>query len=64
MAHQNVITIGTGNIGAEFIAQVAEKDAPYLRRHPNPTNIVGMVNSEGWLYTPGGVAIQNSPLSI
>ena len=64
MAHQNVITIGTGNIGVEFMAQVAEKDAPHLGRHPNPTNIVGMVNSNGWLYTPGGVAIQNSPSMV
>ena len=46
------------------MAQVAEKDAPHLGRHPNPTNIVGMVNSNGWLYTPGGVAIQNSPSMV
>jgi homoserine dehydrogenase len=61
MAHQNVITMGTGNIGTEFIAQVAEQDAPHLEKHPNPTNILGMVNNTGWLYTPGGIAIQNSP---
>ncbi len=60
MAQQNILVIGaTGNIGEEFTRQVVENDDPRLGRHANPTNIIGMAHSEGWLYTPGGVLIQN-----
>lgn len=60
MSRQNVVVIGTGNIGGELIKQIAENDAPSLGRHANPTNVIGMADKDGWLYTPGGVAIQNN----
>lgn len=62
MARQNVAVLGaTGNIGTEFIRQVAVNDAPYLGKHANPTNVVGMANSDGFLFEPEGVEIQNDP---
>ncbi len=64
MAQQNVIVMGTGNIGTEFMKQVALNDAPGLGRHANPTNIIGMANQDGWVHTPGGISIQNSPRLI
>lgn len=65
MAQQNVIVIGaTGNIGSEFVRQVAKKDAPRLGLHANPTNIIGMAHRGGYLYTPGGISLQNDPRLI
>lgn len=32
--------------------------------HANPTNIIGMAHRGGYLYTPGGVSIQNDPALI
>lgn len=61
MARQNVIIMGTGNIGTEFLKQVAQKDTSKLEVHANPTNVAGMVNRGGFIWEPGGIAIQNDP---
>jgi homoserine dehydrogenase len=58
MAIQNVFIIGaTGNIGSELVRQILEKDSPQLGEHKNPTRIVGVANSKGYLFNPGGITM-------
>ncbi len=45
-------------MGQEFLKQVAEKDVMELGRHQNPTNVVGISNSDGYLFNARGLDFQ------
>lgn len=65
MALQNIAVLGaTGNIGTEVLREVAEKDAPGLERHQNPTNLIATASRDGIILDPQGLAIQNYPALI
>jgi len=62
MAHQNIAILGaTGNIGQELAKQISLKDAPYLGKNENPTNIIAMAGRGGFVLKQGGIEIQNDP---
>ncbi len=52
---QNVCIIGaTGKVGRELIAQIAEQDVAELKRHKNPTVVVGLADSQSVAINTGG----------
>lgn len=69
MSMQNVFIIGaTGAVGSELLQQVVTLDSPHLRRHRNPTRIVGIANSTHGLFCQDGLkdgdilaSIESSP---
>lgn len=64
MPRQNIAVLGaTGNIGEEFVSEVAQHDAPGLG-HQNPTNIVAMAHREGTVFNPNGIPLQYHPAQI
>lgn len=52
---QNVFIIGTGNVGKELVKQVNQKRDTDPVLHENPTRIVGMANSRGYIFRPSGL---------
>lgn len=52
---QNIFIIGLGNVGKELIRQVCSLDIRELGIHHNPTNIVGLANSEYYFFNYSGV---------
>ncbi len=55
LMRQNVCIIGaTGKVGRELIAQIAEQDVAELKRHKNPTVVVGLVDSQHIAINTGG----------
>ncbi|MBI5412156.1 hypothetical protein HZA43_03190 [Candidatus Peregrinibacteria bacterium] len=52
---QEVFILGaSGKVGRTLLRQIAENDVPELRRHVNPTAVVGLANSKGFLLQKGG----------
>lgn len=55
LVRQNVFILGaTGNVGRELIKQIAEQDVPELKRHKNPTVVVGLADSQHIAISTGG----------
>ncbi len=55
MAFQNICILGhTGNVGKELVKQVVALDGED-QGHDNPTRIVGLVNTKGFLINPTGI---------
>lgn len=52
---QNVFLIGPGNIGRAFLSRVIEKDLEECKNHINPTRIVGIANSTGFIFSENGI---------
>ncbi len=53
---QNVFILGaSGNVGSELVRQIQQLDAPHLKRHHNPTRIVGLANSRTYLFNAEGI---------
>lgn len=52
---QNVFILGaTGSVGRELLGQMAENDVPELKKHKNPTVVVGLMDSKSYAINEGG----------
>lgn len=56
---QNVFLIGPGKIGRAFLQRVVEKDLPECKNHINPTNIIGVANSQGFVFCAQGISTKD-----
>lgn len=56
---QNVFLIGPGKIGRSFLQRVIEKDLPECKNHINPTNIIGVANSKGFVFSAKGIVTKD-----
>ncbi len=53
--HQNIFIIGgTGKVGRELLRQIAENDVLELKRHTNPTVVLGVSNSKEFVFSTKG----------
>ncbi len=56
---QNVAILGaSGNVGRTLLRQIAEHDGPELRKHVNPTVVVALANSGGFVVQEGGFSAE------
>ena len=52
---QNVFVLGaTGKVGRELLGQIAGRDVPELRKHENPTIVIGLADSQHFIVREGG----------
>lgn len=56
---QNVALIGaSGKVGRTLLTQIAGHDVPELQRHVNPTVVVALANSSGFVVQEGGFSVE------
>ncbi len=61
MSEQKIIILGgTGNVGRELLSQISQYDSYHLKKHHNPTNVIALANSKGFLFERTGLEIQKT----